>query len=536
MRSYSLKSSLLLLVTLCVLPTAAVNAWLLYGNFELRRVNAEQNTLLLARQVTADLDSEFSAIESALKVLAAAPELQSGNLADFHRRAQAALMAGNVYNYVLTNRDGQQLVNTLVPYGLPLPQGGTPAQLERVFTHGETVLTDLFTGPVTRKKAIAMGVPVRVGGDVRYSLNIGLSPDRLNEMLGRQSLPQDWLIAVLDQSGTIVARSREPEKYVGEKAVQTLREALLSQTEARLRIPTKEGIPTFAALKPSTRWHWGIAVGMHETALYSDVQPMIVRAGLWTSLALGAGLILALVLARRVLSTVSDINNAAKALSRGEPFEAPKVQFLEAEAVSDALRQASIAMDQATFLSKHDALTELPNRVMFMDFAERQLALAERNSHGAAVIAIDLDNFKTVNDTHGHAVGDALLIEAARRIQQVVRSSDLAARLGGDEFMVLLSQTDPTLAFNTATRIVDALGQPYAMTGHPVSGSAGVAVYPRDGKTLNTLMAAADRSLYAAKSAGRSCVLTAMESAEAFPGTSGSDTAQLTTKVTSSEA
>jgi diguanylate cyclase (GGDEF)-like protein len=506
MRRYSLKSSLLLLAALCVLPSAGINAWLLYSNIDLRRSNAEQDTLMLARQVAADLENEFSAIESALKVLAAAPELQRGDLAGFQKRARDALVAGTVYNYVLTDRRGHQVMNTLVPFGSRLPQTGTPAQLERVFTQGQTVLTDLFTGPVTKRRAIAMGVPVRVQGEVLYSLNIGLSPDRLNQLLERQSLPGDWLIAVLDRSGTIVARSREPERYVGEKAVPPLREALARQSEARLRIPTKEGIAAFAALKPSGRWGWGIAVGMHESALYAQVQTMIFRTALWTCVALGLSLLLALGLARRVLATVSDINNAAKTLSRGDAFEPPKVQFLEAEAVGEALRQASVAMDQATFLSQHDALTALPNRTMFLDFAERQLALASRGSHSAAVIAIDLDNFKTVNDTQGHAVGDALLIEAAQRIQKVVRSSDLAARFGGDEFMVLLSETEPALAFNTAERIVEALGRPYTMTDHPVTGSAGVAVFPQDGTALNALMAAADQSLYAAKAAGRSCV------------------------------
>lgn len=505
MRRYSLKSSLLLLVSLCVLPPAGVSAWLLYSNVELRSRNAEQNTLLLARQITADLDSEFSAIESALKVLAAAPELQTGDLAGFHKRAQAALVAGTVYNYVMTNREGHQVVNTLVPYGSQLPRVGTPPALAQVFTSGDTVLTDLFMGPVTRKHAIAMGVPVKVGGQTVYSLNIGLSPDRLNQMLARQPLPPGWLVAVLDRSGTIVARSLEPDKHVGQPAVPPLRQALLTQTETSLRAPTKEGIAAFATLKMSNRWRWGVVVGLYESTLYADVQPLVVRAALSMGLALVAGLLLALVLARRLLATVGDINNAAKSLSHGEPFEPPTVQFLETEAVGLALRQASMAMEQATFLAKHDGLTALPNRVMFIDFAERQLALAEREGSSVAVIAIDLDHFKAVNDTQGHAVGDALLVEAAQRIQQVVRGSDLAARLGGDEFVVLLSKTDPESAFGTANRIVEALGQPYAMTHHPVTGSAGVAVYPQDGTQLNELMAAADHALYSAKSAGRAC-------------------------------
>lgn len=506
MRRYSLKSSLLILAILCVLPSAAISAWLLYSNFELRRSQAEHSTTLLARQVGADLDSELSAIEAALKVLAAAPELQTRDLAGFHERASRALVAGTVYNYILTDRSGQQVVNTLRPFGAPLPTRGTPAQLERVFSQGQTVLTDVFMGPVTQKLAIAMGVPVWVNGEVTYSLNIGLSPDRLNELLRRQHLPEGWLIAILDRSGTIAGRSREADRYVGEKAVPELREALALQTETQLRSRTKEGNAAFAALKPLTRWQWTVVVGLHESTLYAGSQSMVMRVLLGTALALGASLLLALGLARRVLGTMRDINDAAKALSSGEPFQAPAVQFREAEALGDALRQASQAMALVTFQSQHDALTQLPNRTMFKEFAERHLGLAQRNQHNMALIAIDLDYFKAVNDQQGHAVGDAVLIEAAHRIKETVRGSDIAARLGGDEFVVLLIDTDPSQALHTADRIVEALGLPYPMAAHPVTGSAGVALYPRDGATLDTLLAAADRALYAAKSAGRARV------------------------------
>lgn len=520
MRRYSLRSSLLILATLCVLPAAAINAWLLYSNFELSRHQAEQSTMLVARQVTADLNSELSAIESALKVLGAAPELQTGDLREFQERARGALVASTVYNYILTDRAGRQVMNTLLPFGTPLPTTGTPAQLERVFTHGESVLTDLFIGPVTARQGIAMGVPVRVNGEVVYSLNIGLAPERITDLLQRQALPESWLIAVLDQSGTIVGRSRNAERYVGQKAVPALRDALALQTEMRLRIPTVDNIPTFAALKPSERWRWGVAVGQHESTLYAEVRSMAVRVMVGMAVALGSGLLLALWLARRVLATMRDINNAAKALSSGARFEAPAVQFSEAEALGEALLQASQAMQLMTFQSQHDALTQLPNRIMFSAFAEQQLKLAQRNTHGMAVIAIDLDHFKEVNDTQGHAAGDAVLIEAAGRIRQAVRNSDIAARVGGDEFLVLLSETDPKVALQTANRIVEGLGRSYPMTPFPVTGSAGVALYPQDGQTLDALIAAADRALYAAKSAGRACVQTARPLADtAAPAT-----------------
>lgn len=502
-RRYSLKTSLLVLAALCVLPAALVNAWLVQEHFELRREQAEHNTLLTARQVVADLENELSAIESALKVLATAPELLNGDLAGFHRRAQAALGAGSVYNYIITDRQGRQILNTLVPPGQPLPATGTPKQLERVFTENRTVLTDLFVGPVVRRPALAMGVPVHRDGEVVYSLNIGLAPERLNSLLKLQALPDGWLIAILDSQGTIIGRSREPERFVGEPAVPELREALASATQSQLRIPTKEGIRVYAALRRSERWGWGVAVGMHEDLLNAAVRPLIWRVIMVTALVLGGGLLLALGLARRVLSTVHDINAAARALQNGEPVVIPQVQFSEAEAVGEALTRAADTMQEVTFAARHDPLTQLVNRSMFHEIAKRQLAASERSGQAMGLIAIDLDCFKAVNDTQGHAVGDAVLVEAGRRIELAVRSSDTVARLGGDEFMVLLGTTDPSHALATAQRIVEALSQPYAMTPCPVSASAGVALYPEHGGTLETLLSAADQALYAAKSAGR---------------------------------
>lgn len=222
---FSLRRNLVLLVVACVLPAASVSALLLYANFKLERANVEHQTALVAHTVLADLEREIAAMESALKTLATSQELVSGDLAGFHARATQALTSGIVYNYVLTDVKGHQILNTLQPFGAPLPTTGTPAQLATVFARQTTVLTDFFIGPVTRRPAIAMGVPVTVDGGVRYSLNIGLAPDRLSDIVARHPLPSGWLLAVLDSGGTIVARSRDPSRYVGEKAVPELRVA-----------------------------------------------------------------------------------------------------------------------------------------------------------------------------------------------------------------------------------------------------------------------------------------------------------------------
>jgi len=186
----SLRARLFWLVAVCVLPLIGTSSLLLYQNYELRREHIEQNTLLLARKVMSDLERELAAIEAGLKVLATSSDLESQDFRSFHQRASQALASGIVRNYILTDANGHQVVNTLVPFGSDLPQRGTPAQLAQVFSQQKTVLTDLFVGPVTGQPVLAMGVPVQVNGQIRYSLNIGLQPLRLNELLKRQQLPE----------------------------------------------------------------------------------------------------------------------------------------------------------------------------------------------------------------------------------------------------------------------------------------------------------------------------------------------------------
>ncbi len=154
----------------------------------------------------------------------------------------------------------------------------------------------------------------------------------------------------------------------------------------------------------------------------------------------------------------------------------------------------------------HDALTGLPNRVMFRDEFRRARARAERDGTALAVMLVDLDHFKEINDTHGHAVGDEVLVEVARRLATAVRTGDFVARLGGDEFAVLAGWPGGgSEASALAQRLVEDLARPLRVgrISLRTSGSVGLRVYPHDRSGPDQLLANADRALYAAKAAGR---------------------------------
>jgi diguanylate cyclase (GGDEF)-like protein/PAS domain S-box-containing protein len=162
--------------------------------------------------------------------------------------------------------------------------------------------------------------------------------------------------------------------------------------------------------------------------------------------------------------------------------------------------------ERIRYLAQHDALTGLPNRFTLAVHLEHALSRAERSGEKIGLMFIDLDNFKTINDTLGHHTGDQLLCEVARRISGVVRKSDIVARIGGDEFVVVLETARlPADAATIAQKILDRLNESIVFDGHELHStpSIGIGIYPEDGRDSETLMKNADVAMYHAKSAGR---------------------------------
>lgn len=162
--------------------------------------------------------------------------------------------------------------------------------------------------------------------------------------------------------------------------------------------------------------------------------------------------------------------------------------------------------EQIAFRAYHDAVTGLPNRLLFNDRLSMSIAHAQRNCQGLAVLFLDLDNFKNINDSLGHAMGDSLLQSFARRLSCLVREEDTVARLGGDEFIILLQSTgNPNYAVHIAKRILKSLQQPFRIKEHElyISASIGIAIFPNDGTNNESLISNADAAMYRAKEQGR---------------------------------
>jgi diguanylate cyclase (GGDEF)-like protein len=191
-----------------------------------------------------------------------------------------------------------------------------------------------------------------------------------------------------------------------------------------------------------------------------------------------------------------------------KPFDLAEVlmrvhNMLEVRLLHDAARNHGKMLES---LALNDPLTGLANRRLLSDRISMALVHARRNTSAMAVLYLDLDGFKQINDTLGHGAGDVLLKMVAGRLVATVREEDTVARLGGDEFVISLWHVSGTdYAATVALRVIEAVSQPYGIEGHTVSitTSAGVGIYPVHGEDADTLMKSADLALYEAKRAGK---------------------------------
>jgi len=226
---------------------------------------------------------------------------------------------------------------------------------------------------------------------------------------------------------------------------------------------------------------------------------------------------------------VARLNNSDKLLVVKKPFEAIEVlqcanaltrkwqnerivrrQVEGLEQVVTARTQGlENANKQLRYLATHDALTGLPNRVLMDDRISQSIGVAHRLEQVFAVLMLDLDRFKMVNDSLGHRAGDELLKEVSLRLKSVVREVDSVTRLGGDEFVVIVAPgSEPNAAHQVAARIIEAMRPPVRIADVEIhtSASVGIAFYPNDGADIETLLARADAAMYSAKERGRNAV------------------------------
>ena len=501
----TIRSRLIFLVLGCMLPVSLMATAFVFYNYHQQKAQRVSNAISTVRLMALSVDKDLATVESGLQVLATSRLLQQNNYAAFYDQAQEVLRELHVNAITLSDANGQQLVDTRTPYGESLPLYDNPRLARQIFETGRPVISDFYLGSLHREPLISIGVPVRHGDAVVYQISASLLSDRLSKFLLQQNLPRDWIIAIFDSTGTIVARSHERARFIGKQGAPGIIKRLAEIDEGSVEITTLEGIPVISAFSRSPVTRWSVAMGIPIKNFTRDL-----LASLWgllftLAVLLTASVGLAWAIANSISRSIHALTEPAMALGTGASVKVAPLGLAEADEVGRALTHASEILAQAQYEAQHDVLTGLANRALFGELVQQQLKVSKRISGSLAILYIDLDGFKAVNDTHGHDVGDELLKAVAIRIQKNIRDSDLAARMGGDEFAVILIQPGKAGSLLIASKLVESLSASFSIGALTleISASIGVAIYPESATSSEALLRSADEEMYKAKKGGK---------------------------------
>jgi len=371
-----------------VIPAAVAAVLLIAYSYDRQRAIIEQRTLEIARALVQAVDRELARDQAALMVLATSPYLTSGDLAAFHRQAQEAIRDLPADSLVLSDASGQQLVNTLRPFGEPLPLRGNLAQLRRLFETGQPAISDLYVGQVMRRPIIALDVPVRRGDRVAFALAMGVFPERLGEILARQKIPPDWVVSIFDSRGAIVARTRAAELFVGQIGAPALVQRMTQVAEGRLETETLEGIPVVAVFSRSAVSQWSVAIGIPSSSLASALWTPISWIIAGAVVLLLSGIAMAQRVGSRIAGSIRGLIPPAAALGRGDPVAVPPLNLQEADEVGRELVNASERLhdrEKTLAIVSHDLRNPLSGMMMGAATIER---LAARLPGGEPIRAL----------------------------------------------------------------------------------------------------------------------------------------------------
>ena len=328
-----------------------VPLWCLLGlvawtSVQQARHENQQQTMLVARNLALELDRELAGFGGILHALATSPALQDGDLRRFHEQAARVVPAGGAI--VLRDRSGQQLINTLFPFGTPLPVSTAPAVLEAdacVLRTRANCVSDLYTGTTDRQPYVLLDAPVFREGEVVFALNIAVRARHMASLLEAHRLPPGWGVSILDRRDRIVARMPDHDRYVGNLASASLRENA-TEDEGSVRSLNVAGVPVWGAYVRLPAWGWRVALGVPEEALDAPLRRSALWLGLVGLLAVGASVAAALLYGRRLARPIRALGRAAAEVGAARAVGPTTIRELDQVAVSLASGEERLRLAQ----------------------------------------------------------------------------------------------------------------------------------------------------------------------------------------------
>lgn len=375
------------LVIACIVPAVLVTTFIIVRSFNQAWASLERDLEGTARALGQTVDAELNGARSALLVLTLSPHLASGDFSKFYDEAKQLVQTINVDNIVLSDLDGQQLINTLQPFGTSLPAHGDREQLQRVIETKKPVISDLFVGKVRQKPIIIIEAPVLFKGKPRYALAVGFFPERLSEILRRQKMPPSWVAGIIDSSNTIVARTVGGDEFIGRKITPGLQRAISATGEGSFEGTTLEGVAVLTGFSRSPFSGWTVAIGIPTNSLFGLLWQSVLGNIVAACVLLLAGILLARMISARIGSSIRALREPALSLGLPRPLVVPPIRIQEVHELGQSLVGAHHLIEQRT-VERDD----LRRRIMSAQEEERlRLAHDLHDQTGQSVTAAILE-------------------------------------------------------------------------------------------------------------------------------------------------
>jgi signal transduction histidine kinase len=341
----SVRTFMVGLILVIVLPLLAFSAFLVLRSAEHEQEIMANTVRERTQAAAAAVDQEIGLLRARLFAIAASRHLQAGNLASFH--AQASEVARELgLTIVLSDPDGQEIINTRVPFGGKLPVSAAYEAIRRVVKTGQPDVSDLTTGAVSKEPLVAISVPVLRDDRVAYVLSFNII-SRMPKILAQLELPPAWIAAIDDRKGITIARSRDADRYVGQVVRREIMDRHSESNEGWFPLVSRDGIPVYNSFTHIKTVGWTIAIGIPDSILFAPVRRstmILILLGVVTVL---VAVVLASVIGRHIARSITTLVAYAEGVGRGKPLPVEATGIKETDAVACSLHQAAEQLHQS---------------------------------------------------------------------------------------------------------------------------------------------------------------------------------------------
>ncbi|MES2581126.1 MAG: diguanylate cyclase [Pseudomonadota bacterium] len=544
----SIRSHLLLLVLALAIPLVVMIGLEIVAQMQQAVAHTKSALRTLAKTMASNTGGKIANASQTLERLALRPRVQAVDPANCDPiLADLVHLNPDYANVAYTNLDGLIVCSAVPqPGGKLISVGNAPwykAFLQsRSFTVGEPYLS-----PITGKWVSVLVAPIWNGQrEMVGSVHIPFDLKSFDPNIPSDYLPQGSRYGFFRDDGVMVWRNLDPEGVIGTRPNAEAARRIVELRDGEFESLAIDGITRYFSVVPMPDVGWVAFVGVPATEVYAAAKQRAITATTVALLVLVALVLLALAMARRISEPIVALAKTARAVQGGNsqaraaaghgPSEVDAVANAF-NAMTDSLQASAHTLEvevaerklveaQVREVAFHDPLTHLPNRLLLNDRVSQALAGGARSGVYSALMFLDLDNFKPLNDVHGHEVGDYLLIEVADRLTSCVRQIDTVARFGGDEFVVMLTDlhSDPVIARAQTQAVAEKIrallaapylltithaGQPDVLVQHQCTASIGVALFAKPGASQADILKWADAAMYQAKKVGGDTVVFA---------------------------